>query len=37
VPGFLLPVLRTLDRLLRPLDPWLALHWHLTVRKRLPV
>jgi len=34
VPGFLVPVFRALDRLLRPLDPWLALHWHLTVRKR---
>ena len=34
VPGFLVPVFRALDRLLRPLDRWLALHWHLTVRKR---
>jgi len=34
VPDFLVPVFRTLDRLLRPLDPWLALHWHLTIRKR---
>ena len=34
VPDFLVPVFRALDRLLRPLDPWLALHWHLTVRKR---
>jgi hypothetical protein len=37
VPALLLPVFRALDRLLRPLDPWLALHWHLTLRKRLPV
>jgi hypothetical protein len=35
VPGFLLPVLRALDVLLRPLDPWMALHWHLTLRKRV--
>ena len=33
VPRFLVPVFRALDRLLQPLDPWLALHWHLTVRK----
>jgi SAM-dependent methyltransferase len=35
LPDFLTPVFRSLDRLLRPLDPWFALHWHLTVRKRL--
>jgi len=34
VPPFLVPAIRALDRLLRPLDPSLALHWHLTVRKR---
>ncbi len=34
VPGFLVPVVRTLDQLLTPLDRWMALHWHLTVRKR---
>lgn len=33
-PGFLVPVYRALDRLLSPLDPWMALHWHLRVRKR---
>ncbi len=36
VPSFLVPVFRAFDRLLKPLDPWLALHWHLTVRKRPP-
>jgi hypothetical protein len=34
VPGFLVPLLRALDRGLAPLDPWMALHWHLAVRKR---
>jgi SAM-dependent methyltransferase len=34
VPHFLVPVVHALDRLLRPLDRWFALHWHLTVRKR---
>jgi SAM-dependent methyltransferase len=34
VPDWLVPGFRALDRLLRPLDPWMALHWHLAVRKR---
>lgn len=34
VPGFLVPVVRLADRLLSPLDPLMALHWHLRVRKR---
>lgn len=34
VPGFAVPLLRMLDKMLRPIDPWMALHWHLTLRKR---
>jgi len=34
VPGFAVPLIRAADRLLRPLDRWMALHWHLTVRKQ---
>ena len=34
VPGFAVPLIRLADRLLRPIDPWMALHWHLTIRKR---
>ena len=34
VPGFLVPLVRGADRLLAPLDRWMALHWHLRVRKR---
>ena len=34
VPGFLAPIVRATDRLLSPLDRWMALHWHLRVRKR---
>jgi SAM-dependent methyltransferase len=34
VPGFLVPAVRLADRLLSPLDPLMALHWHLRIRKR---
>ncbi len=34
VPGFLVPGVRLADRLLSPLDPLMALHWHVRVRKR---
>jgi SAM-dependent methyltransferase len=34
IPRWLVPLVRTADALLRPLDPLMALHWHLTVRKR---
>lgn len=34
VPGFAVPLVRLADRLLSPLDRWMALHWHLRVRKR---
>jgi SAM-dependent methyltransferase len=34
-PAALLGVVRTLDRWLRPLDPIFAIHWQITVRKRL--
>lgn len=34
VPGFAVPLLRIADKLLQPLDRWMALHWHLTLRKR---
>jgi SAM-dependent methyltransferase len=34
VPSFLVPMVRALDRWLSPLDRWMALHWHLVVRKR---
>ena len=34
VPGFAVPLIRLADRLPRPIDPWMALHWHLTIRKR---
>jgi len=30
----LVPLVRAADRVLRPLDPLMALHWHLTIRKR---
>jgi SAM-dependent methyltransferase len=33
-PGFLTPMVGAADRLLRPLDPVFAIHWHLTIRKR---
>jgi SAM-dependent methyltransferase len=33
VPGFLTPVVRIADTLLKPLDGLFAIHWHLTVRK----
>lgn len=36
VPGWLAPWLRRADRLLAPLDPWMALHWHLRIRKLAP-
>jgi SAM-dependent methyltransferase len=35
VPGFLVPAVRLADTLLSPLDPLMALHWHLRIRKRL--
>jgi SAM-dependent methyltransferase len=34
VPPLLVPAMRALDRVLAPLDRWMALHWHLVVRKR---
>ena len=34
VPGVLVPLVRAADRLLSPFDRWMALHWHLRVRKR---
>jgi SAM-dependent methyltransferase len=34
VPAPLVPLVRAADRLLSPLDRWMALHWHLRVRKR---
>lgn len=34
LPDFAAPLVRALDRLLSPLGPLLALHWHLTLRKR---
>ena len=33
VPGFLAPVFKVLDFLLKPLDPLCAIHWHITIRK----
>lgn len=33
VPGFLTPVIRMADSLLKPLDGVFAIHWHITVRK----
>jgi SAM-dependent methyltransferase len=33
VPGFLTPVVRIADTLLKPLDGLFAVHWHITVRK----
>lgn len=35
VPRMLVPLVRTLDTLFRPLDPLFAIHWHLTLRKRI--
>ena len=34
VPDRLVPLVRAADRWLAPADPLMALHWHLTVRKR---
>jgi hypothetical protein len=34
VPAPLVPWVGAADRLLSPLDRWMALHWHLRVRKR---
>jgi SAM-dependent methyltransferase len=33
-PAFLTSVVAAADRLLRPLDPVFAIHWHVTIRKR---
>lgn len=33
VPDFLVPVILSADRLLKPLDWVFAIHWHLTIRK----
>lgn len=33
VPGFLVPIYKILDVLLRPVDRFFAIHWHLTIRK----
>jgi len=35
VPRPMAPLVRTFDTLFRPLDPLFAIHWHLTVRKRV--
>jgi SAM-dependent methyltransferase len=32
-PAFLTPVVGALDRVLKPMDPVFAIHWHLTIRK----
>jgi SAM-dependent methyltransferase len=34
VPAPLVPAVRLADRILSPLDPLMALHWHLCIRKR---
>ena len=34
VPDALVPLIRACDRLLRPIDGIMALHWHLTIRRR---
>lgn len=34
LPGALAPAVRFFDRLLRPLDPLMSLHWHLTIAKQ---
>lgn len=34
VPGPLVPLVRLADRIFSPLDRWMALHWHLRIRKR---
>jgi SAM-dependent methyltransferase len=34
VPGFLVALIRVADKMLQPLDRWMALHWHLRIRKR---
>jgi SAM-dependent methyltransferase len=35
VPGFLVPVVRSADRFLQPLDRLMALHWHITIVKEV--
>ena len=34
VPGFLVALIRVADKMFQPLDRWMALHWHLRIRKR---
>jgi hypothetical protein len=36
VPAFLSPAFSALDRVLKPVDGFFAVHWHLTVRKIVP-
>ena len=33
IPSFLVPLVRGMERVLRPIDRWMALHWHLRIRK----
>jgi SAM-dependent methyltransferase len=35
IPGALVPLLRALDRRSRALDPFMSLHWHIRIRKRV--
>jgi hypothetical protein len=35
VPRLLTATVGAMDRILRPIDPLFAIHWHLTIRKRL--
>lgn len=35
VPGFLCPFMPAVDELLRPVDGIFAIHWHITLRKRV--
>ena len=34
VPDTMVPLIRSCDRLLRPIDAMMALHWHVTIRRR---
>ncbi len=33
VPGFLVPAVSCMDKVLKPLDSFFAIHWHITIRK----